>query len=193
MTSIAAKARAAALQVEAKKHALRQQQDGCWILTMKVHQNDMPEEIMKAAMGQRYVCALVAVDDDEQPKEVMPTGPKQANVPDTKPRPVQSPGSVGAAKERRPFEEMLPAQQSGILCREPAFWTFMRERNPRLWVSSGYAKDGQQLENWDTAANLVRVLCGVPSRSDITRDNLQWAHIVSAYRLWQREAEVVPA
>ena len=179
MTSIATKARAVALQVEAKKHALRQQQDGCWILTMKVHQNDMPSEIMKAAMGQRYVCALVAVDENEQPvttTEVQSEPPRQS-----------IPRAAGAHKERRSFSDLSPAQQAGILANEAAFGVFLREKFDTAWMT---CFDGDSLQ---TAASTIRYLCDVDSRRELTRENAKWTSLVLAYRLWQQEPSVVPA
>lgn len=182
MTAIADLARASALQVEAKKHALRQQQDGCWILTLKVHQHDMPQQIMTAAMGARYVMALVEIGDDEHP---LPPHPAEAA-----PRPVHAapqPLPVGENKSRRPFTELSPAQQAGMLCNEQAFAKFLQEKHYRVWMRCDDLNDQRR------CANVVRELCKVDSRAEIKPDNADWSALVLAYRLWQRHPELSPA
>lgn len=186
----AARARENALSVEAKKHALRQQQDGCWIMTLRVHQNDMPEQIMKAPMGTRYMLALVEIGDDEQP---LPHGTPFASAPVTAtPRPAKAPQPmpVGDVKSRRPFGEMSPAQQAGMLSQDQGFWRFLEERHAATWNECNII--GVRFKS-DIAAAVVRELCEVNSRAEITPDNVKWSSLVLAYRLWQREPEVVPA
>lgn len=175
----AARAREAALSVEAKKHALRQQQDGCWIMTLRVHQNDMPEAIMKAAMGTRYQLAMVEIGDDEQPvsHSVSP------GTSEERPGPVRPPDSVPAEparanKDRRSFGELTPATQAGIICGERAFRLFLAEKFPQTWT----------LTNRDPAAT-VREICKVDSRADIKRDNALWSALVLDYRLWMNHPE----
>ncbi len=174
----AARAREAALSVEAKKHALRQQQDGCWIMTLRVHQNDMPEAIMKAAMGTRYMLALVEIGDDEQP--ISQRDPSPIPGAGDKPGPATS-GKVvpvRADKARRAFSELTPSQQAGIICSETAFRLFLGERFPEVWTATLR----------DPAAS-VREICKVDSRADITRDNADWSALVLAYRLWMNHPE----
>lgn len=172
----ASRAREAALSVEAKKHALRQQQDGCWIMTLRVHQNDMPEAIMKAAMGTRYMLAMVEIGDDEEPVS------RAVSQAEKQPEPASRLPSqpVRADKERRQFSEIAPAQQAGILCGERAFRLFLAETFPQVWT----------ITNRDPAAS-VREICKVDSRSDIKPDNADWSALVLAYRLWKNHPEYV--
>lgn len=65
--SEADRARQAALSLEVKKDGLTQLQSGNWKLTLTVSPTDMPEGILSAPMGTRYMAALVEVDDTEQP------------------------------------------------------------------------------------------------------------------------------
>lgn len=193
MNAIADLARESALCVEAKKHALRQQQDGCWIMTLRVHQNDMPAEIMKAPMGTRYQLALVEIGDDEQP---LPPHPAAAA-----PRPAPSspqPLPVGENKQKRSFEDMPAPQQAGMLCGDKAFQKFLCEEYERYWV--GVSDDGRYLsdrsppERWKAIASVVvRMICDVDSRAELTHDNAKWSSLVLAYRLWQRHPELSPA
>lgn len=67
MTIEAKMAVEAAYQFECKKDALRQVQDGSVKVTLTINPDDMPPELYKDAMGQRYMAAIVPINDDEQP------------------------------------------------------------------------------------------------------------------------------
>lgn len=53
-----------ALQFEAKKVALKQDRTG-YILTLCLHPDQIPEELLRDWVGARYACALVRIQDDE--------------------------------------------------------------------------------------------------------------------------------
>jgi hypothetical protein len=53
-----------ALQFEARKVALKQDRTG-FILTLSMHPDEVPEEILRDFVGTRYACALVRIQDDE--------------------------------------------------------------------------------------------------------------------------------
>lgn len=53
-----------ALQFEARKVALKQDRTG-FILTLAIHPDECPEEILRDFVGARYGCALVRIQDDE--------------------------------------------------------------------------------------------------------------------------------
>lgn len=55
-----------ALQFEARKVALKQDRTG-FILTLSIHPDEIPEELMRDFVGARYGCALVRIQDDESP------------------------------------------------------------------------------------------------------------------------------
>jgi hypothetical protein len=55
-----------ALQFEARKVALKQDRTG-FILTLSLHPDEIPEELMRDFVGARYGCALVRIQDDESP------------------------------------------------------------------------------------------------------------------------------
>jgi len=55
-----------AIQFEARKVALKQDRTG-FILTLSVHPDEIPEELMRDFVGARYGCALVRIQDDETP------------------------------------------------------------------------------------------------------------------------------
>ncbi len=55
-----------ALQFEARKVALKQDRTG-YILTLSLHPDEVPEEILRDFVGTRYACAVVRIQDDETP------------------------------------------------------------------------------------------------------------------------------
>lgn len=53
-----------ALQFEAKKVALKQDRNG-YILTLLLHPDEVPVELLRDFVGARYGCAFVRINDDE--------------------------------------------------------------------------------------------------------------------------------
>lgn len=56
-----------AIHFEAVKSSLRQDKNG-FSLTLVIHPNDVPHELIKDWVGARYMVALVKMTDDEQPE-----------------------------------------------------------------------------------------------------------------------------
>ena len=55
-----------AMQFETVKVALKQDATG-FVLTLKIHPDEIPEELMRDFVGARYMIAMVRLNDDEQP------------------------------------------------------------------------------------------------------------------------------
>ena len=55
-----------ALQFEARKVALKQDRTG-YVLTLSLHPDEIPVELLRDFVGSRYGCALVRIQDDESP------------------------------------------------------------------------------------------------------------------------------
>lgn len=82
--------------------------------------------------------------------------------------------------EKKSWQEMPPVQQAGMLCDDPLFQKFMRE-------TSEFTHNDIPL--------MVRQHCGVESRKGIlpgTDAGNKWDSLVSDYRAWVREVEIVP-
>jgi len=174
MTAQATIARKTAVHFEAKKTGFGQAQDG-WSLTLRIQDEDIPPHVRDAKKGTRYMVALVEIGDNEEPVQ----RPVPLNAAVEAPRPVPPiPLPAGAAKERRAFGDMRPAQQAGILCNERAFRLFLAE------------KFDMPLPDPDEAASVIRHHCKVSSRAEIKPDNAGWSDIVLAYRLWQNHPEL---
>lgn len=53
-----------ALQFEARKVAMKQDRTG-FVLTLSIHPDELPEELIRDFVGARYACAIVRIQDDE--------------------------------------------------------------------------------------------------------------------------------
>lgn len=190
-----------AIHCEAKKHAYRQTQDGV-VVSFVLHPQEVPDGLATAALGTRYMLALVAIGDDEQPvagagarpagrsiaigqraAQRNPGGDDEVTPGNTHDHDRNAASSDEPAPEKphKSWHDMMPAQQAGILCNEPAFTRFLYERYPNT------------LHNSD-AAQAIRDLCGVTSRSRIVPGTAAagtWRTIASDYREWMREPEIV--
>jgi hypothetical protein len=72
MSDLAQEAVANSLQFEAIKDGCKQRQSGDWVVSFKIASNDMPQEVLSASMGQRFVCVIVAIGDNEEPLQRHP-------------------------------------------------------------------------------------------------------------------------
>ncbi|MBR0882444.1 MULTISPECIES: hypothetical protein [Bradyrhizobium] len=95
-------ARRNTISLEVKKGGLTQRQSGDWQLRLTIAAIDMDSRITQAAMGTRFACVLVEVNDDETPVD-------------------------HASMERDKWRDLGPAKQAGMRCKEPTFWAFLRE------------------------------------------------------------------
>ena len=55
-----------AMQFEARKVALKQDRTG-FVLTLAIHPDETPEELLRDFVGARYAFAVVRIQDDESP------------------------------------------------------------------------------------------------------------------------------
>jgi hypothetical protein len=94
--------RQAVLAFEAVKLKLSQDKSG-YILTLSVHPQDVPDALVRAWVGTRFQCALVQLDDEDQP--VIPEAVKAGE---------------------------LAVKQSGMLCRNPKFQRWMHDQGYAL-------------------------------------------------------------
>lgn len=179
--TIAAKARTAAMNCEAKKHAYRQVQDGV-VISFVLHPHEIPPDLASAPLGTRYVLALVEIDENEEPRGG--DAPERIkSTPDASPAQHRT-----AGRARRSWDELSAAEQAGIRCAEPAFHRFIQERFP---ASIDWA--GEESTPDEKIIYAVRWICGVQSRAQINPANpkaLQaWTDLDNDYRLWM----MVPA
>ena len=161
----AARARAAALSVEAKKDSLRQTQDGLWKITFTVSPTDMPAALMAARPGTRYMLALVEIGDDEEP---VTSGPLAATPAASTQPPEETPKAPAKQRPAGAASQDKVVARAAILCGEPEFqrwlWDLVRKDDPPQFWSKAPVM-WQQF-----AADAVRSHCRVTSRRDLAID-----------------------
>ena len=86
------------IQFEGIKTGLKQSKDG-YVLTMAVHPDDLPDDLMRDFVGSRYVVVMVRIGDDEKPMN----------------RENEFPGDHAV-------------KLAGILCRDPEFWEWLHKK-----------------------------------------------------------------
>lgn len=86
------------IQFEGIKTALKQTKDG-YSLTLAVHPDDLPQDLMRDFVGARYMVVMVRMGDNEQPMD----------------REKQYPGDTAV-------------KIAGMLCRDPEFWQWLYEK-----------------------------------------------------------------
>ena len=84
------------LQFEAIKMAIKQDKDG-YVLTLRMHPDEIPEELLRDFVGSRYSCVLVRLGEDEAPIE------------------------------RADFAGDKSVRLAGMLCRNPRFWAYLAD------------------------------------------------------------------
>jgi len=87
------------IQFEGIKTGLKQSKDG-YVLTMAVHPDDLPDDLMRDFVGSRYVVVMVRLGDDERPMD----------------RENEFPGDHAV-------------KMAGILCRDPEFWDWLSHKD----------------------------------------------------------------
>lgn len=83
------------IQFEGVKTGLKQSKEG-YMLTLAVHPDDLPEDLMRDFVGSRYVVVMVRLNDQEMPMD---------------------------RKEEFPGDAAV--KMAGILCRDPDFWEWL--------------------------------------------------------------------
>jgi hypothetical protein len=151
------------IQIDAKLNAFRRSTKGFYI-TLEISPDCDWQELASAPLGQAFGVAMIAYDIE--------TGKASpgADTPPPSPDAGQQRGESG--KPRSPFNKMSRAQQAGILCADTSF-QFWLMTHPQLPVPA--PKD---------AAEFVRHLCGVTSRSELSEDRVagkKWDQLVTNF------------
>lgn len=87
------------IQFEGIKTGLKQSKDG-YVLTMAVHPDDLPDDLMRDFVGSRYVVVMVRLGDDEKPM---------------------------SREHEFPGDHAL--KMAGMLCRNPEFWEWLSQKD----------------------------------------------------------------
>lgn len=83
-------------QFEAVKVGMKQDNSG-YILTLRIHPDEVPDEVVRDFVGARYMAVMVRINEDERPMN----------------------------REEEFGKDMI--RTAGILCRDPSFWEFLMD------------------------------------------------------------------
>ena len=86
------------IQFEAIKTALKQSKDG-YMLSLAVHPDEIPDDLMRDFVGSRYIVVMVRLGDEEKPMV----------------REEEFPGDTAV-------------KLAGIFCRDPEFWEWLNKK-----------------------------------------------------------------
>lgn len=90
------------LQFEGVKVALKQDKTG-YVLTLSLHPDDIPEDLLRDFVGARYQVVMVRLDGNEEPMN-----------------------------RQNEYEGDRAIRIAGLLCRDPKFWEYLYEDNQIL-------------------------------------------------------------
>jgi hypothetical protein len=134
------------------------------VLELPVEQADAAYEVlggMPVAAKERWF-GVAAIRNPEASPGASVTQPG----PVTQPRP---------DRVKRDWRDLPPSQQAGIRCEEPAFLTFLADERP------------DDLREVEDAADCVRMICGVVSRSELNTNQkarVIWHQLNDQYEAW---------
>ena len=117
-------------------------------ITLQVQPQDLPEALWQAPLGSIWMVAFARVGDDGEPVEQEPEKPKR-------------PG--------RPFADMPPSQQAGMLCNDEGFQRWASRDNPCP----------------DIARALILGTCCIKSRKELDSSgeaSFAWDNMLSRFR-----------
>jgi hypothetical protein len=100
-------------QFESVKVALKQDNSG-YVLTLRIHPDEISEEILRDFVGARYMTVLVRLTEEERPMN----------------------------REAELGRDMV--RVAGMLCRDPMFWDFLDESSAIFEKSEAEATDWMQ-------------------------------------------------
>ena len=92
------------IQFEGIKVGLKQSKDG-YVLTMAIHPDEIPDDLMRDFVGSRYMVVMVRMGDDEKPLD------------------------------RNNLKTDPVVSMAGLLCRKPEFWEFVKAYTEQIVLS----------------------------------------------------------
>jgi hypothetical protein len=100
-------------QFESVKVSMKQDNSG-YVLTLRIHPDEVPEEILRDFVGARYMTVLVRLTEEERPMN----------------------------REAELGRDMV--RVAGMLCRDPMFWEFLDESSAIFDKSEAEATEWMQ-------------------------------------------------
>jgi hypothetical protein len=99
------------LQFEAIKLAMKQDKEG-YVLTLRLHPDEIPEDLLRDFVGARYQCVMVRLDSVDKP-----------------------------LNREQEYAGDQCVSKAGALCRNPAFWQYLHEDLQIMTVSEAEATE----------------------------------------------------
>lgn len=194
MTNEAETAVQISYRMEVRKDALRQTQDNGVKVTFTVHPQDMPAQLYQDLMGQRYVCVLVPLADDDTPRIPAPASSATQDSPVAPDGPEASPVDVSTREDdkaseqpgKRAWGELSYPQRAGIRCADPLYQEFIALE---YCVTFNRMLEADPLDVKNVTAAIIREKCAVSSRADIkpgTEAARIFDYIEAQYVSWLR-------
>ncbi len=143
---------------EARKVAYRQTKEGL-VVAFVIHPNDMPDALAVAPLGQRYMLALAAIGDDEQP-----LGTETFGNADTRPPEAHVIPATASQRGKERYAASTEMQQAMIRSAQ-----LPNDVRYREWIGNHYGYDPGAVTNF-LAVTLLRKECQIGSRSRIADD-----------------------
>lgn len=162
-----------AAHFEARKWAYRQTKEGT-VVSFLIHPNDLNSDFAVADLGTRYMVAFAKIGDDEKPiAESSSQG--QPSTGDA-----VSPTASSANLPKKRFHELPLSQQAALACNDRGFRDWLSISFGETWADVVVnAPQNQDLRAHEVAAEVIRSICDVSSRSKI-------AHGSHAGETWTR-------
>jgi hypothetical protein len=133
-----------ALQFEARKIALKQDRTG-YVLTLSIHPDEVPEEILRDFVGARYACALVRIQDDETPTQYVNRVQKAGML-------CRNPAFQEFIAERLVGHSVNEDQAAAVLCKQCGI-TSRSELNGNAQAQETFDAIVLDFENWNPNAD----------------------------------------
>lgn len=100
----------------------------------------------------------------------------------------QNPPQPGQGVRAGADKPKSPAQIAGYLCTLPSFQRFLRWKFPVQWENNRPGIDDEHV-----AKECIYDICTVTSRSQLTKDNMEWNALHLAFKLWTDHPELEDA
>lgn len=133
-----------ALQFEARKIAMKQDRTG-FVLTLCIHPDELPEELMRDFVGARYACALVRIQDDESPTQYVNRVQKAGML-------CRNPAFQEFVAERLVGHSVNEEQTANALCKQCGI-TSRSELNGNVQAQEMFDAIVLDFENWSPNAD----------------------------------------
>ncbi len=164
---------------EAKVERRSENAKGIFI-TLLVNPADHDEALSQVRVGSALQIGWAEiVDTSVQPMEPEPTFSEAIRAASAEVReemaPLRAALKQEATKPKQAFKDMSLTAQAGIRCNDPRFVEFLRTKWPRALAAG------------DTPADIVRDLCGVKSRTELSENHQAanvWRKLNSDFESW---------